>query len=163
MLEPEGMDVKAGRPVLAFDTTDLQRRLDQYRALAEQAAKEIEKKRADLSLHRETDRLALAEAEARMRKTKLKLDRPPDIVSIREEKEVELDYKTAREEVISIRERLASFERAAAAEIRLLESKRAQAESVVQSSESGIRAMTVTRSEERRVGKEGRSRRSAYD
>jgi HlyD family secretion protein len=143
MLAPEGTDVKMGRPVLAFDTTDLQRRLDQYRALAEQAAKEIEKKRADLSLHRESDRLALAEAEARMRKTKLKLDRPNDIVSIREEKEVQLDYDTAKEEVTSIRARLAAFERAATAEILLLESKRAQAESVVHQSEAGIKAMTV--------------------
>src|SRR5206468_2364017 len=38
MLAPEGSDVKKGTPVLGFDTADLHRRLDQYRALAEQAA-----------------------------------------------------------------------------------------------------------------------------
>ncbi|HEX7190966.1 MAG TPA: hypothetical protein VF381_05270, partial [Thermoanaerobaculia bacterium] len=80
MLAPEGSDVKKGAPVLGFDTSELQRRLDQYRALAEQAAKEIEKKRSDLSLHRESDRIALAEAEAKMRKTALKLEAPADIV-----------------------------------------------------------------------------------
>jgi multidrug efflux pump subunit AcrA (membrane-fusion protein) len=144
MLAPEGSDVKKGAPVLGFDTTDLQRRLDQYRALAEQAAKEIEKKRSDLSLHRESDRLALAEADAKMRKTSLKLEAPADIVGIKEREEVRLDYETSKREVTSIRERLAAFEQAAAAEIRLLESKRAQAEAVVHDSESAIKAMMVT-------------------
>ena len=143
MLAPEGSDVKKGTPVVGFDTTDLQRRLDQYRALADQAAKEIEKKRADLSLHRESDRLALADAEARLRKTKLKLERPADIVPPAEAKEVQLDYETAVQEVASVRSRLADFEHAAAATILLLESKRAQAESVVKESESGIHAMAV--------------------
>ncbi len=143
MLAPEGLDVKLGRPVLSFDTVDLQRRLDQYRALAEQAAKEIEKKRADLSLHRESDHLALAEAEAKLRRTSLKLEAPPGIISLKERIEVQLDYETSKREVISIKDRLAAFERAAAAELRLLESKRAQAEAVVQQSESSIKAMSV--------------------
>lgn len=144
MLAPEGSDVKRGTPVLGFDTADLQRRLDQYRALAEQAAKEIEKKRADLSLRRESDRLALAEAEARMRKTALKLEAPADIVGIKEREEVRLDYETSKREVASIRERLSAFEQAATAEIRLLESKHAQAVAVVNDSEAAIKAMTVT-------------------
>lgn len=144
MLAPEGADVKKGTPVLGFDTADLKRRLDQYRALAEQAAKEIEKKRADLSLKRESDRLALAEAEAKMRKTALKLEAPADIVGIKEREEVRLDYETSKREVASIRERLSAFEQAAAAEIRLLESKHAQAQAVVNDSEAAIQAMTVT-------------------
>jgi len=144
MLAPEGADVKKGAPVVGFDTADLQRRLDQYRALSEQAAKEIEKKRADLSLRRESDRLALAEAEAKMRKTALKLEAPADIVGIKEREEVRLDYDTSKREVASIRERLAAFEQAASAEIRLLESKHAQAAAVVSDSEAAIKAMTVT-------------------
>lgn len=144
MLAPEGSDVKKGAPVVGFDTSDLQRRLDQYRALAEQAGKEIEKKRSDLSLHRESDRLALAEAEAKMRKTALKLEAPADIVGIKEREEVRLDYETSKHEVASIRERLTAFEQAASAEIRLLESKHAQAQSVVHDSEAAIKAMSVT-------------------
>lgn len=144
MLAPEGSDVKKGTPIVGFDTADLQRRLDQYRALAEQAAKEIEKKRADLSLRRESDRLALAEAEAKMRKTALKLEAPADIVGIKEREEVRLDYETSKREVSSIRERLKAFEQAATAEILLLESKHAQAAAVVHDSEAAIKAMTVT-------------------
>src|SRR5438093_11138617 len=63
MLAPEGSDVKAGEPVLAFDTTDLQKRLDEKSAEADQARKEIDKRRADLALRREDERMKLSEAE----------------------------------------------------------------------------------------------------
>jgi multidrug resistance efflux pump len=78
-----------------------------------------------------------------MRRTQLKLEAPTDIVGVKERAEVELDYDTAKRQVTSIRDRLAAFELAAAAQIRLLESKRSQAESVVKNSEAAIKAMTV--------------------
>src|SRR5436190_4745699 len=79
MLAPEGADIKKGQPVMAFDTSELRKRLDEKSAEAEQARKEIEKKRADLALRREEERLALADAEARTRKAQLKLEGPADI------------------------------------------------------------------------------------
>jgi multidrug efflux pump subunit AcrA (membrane-fusion protein) len=143
MLAPEGTEVKRGRPVLAFDTTELSRKLDENRAVAEQARKEIEKKRADVALRREDDRLQLAEAEAKMRKSSLKLEAPPDIIGVKERKEVELENALAKREVDSIRARLKSFELGAAAEIKLLESKQHQAEAIVASAERAIAQMTV--------------------
>ena len=95
MLAPEGTDVKKGRPVLAFDTTNLQRRLDDNQAVADQARKEIEKQRANVAVQREDRKLELAEAEARMRKSALKLEAPPDIIGVKERKEVELEYQLA--------------------------------------------------------------------
>src|SRR5881227_2795066 len=68
MIAPEGTDVKAGRPVLGFDTTELQKRLDEKSAESEQARKEIEKAHADLALRREDEKLKLADAEGRLRK-----------------------------------------------------------------------------------------------
>ena len=91
MMAPEGTEVKAGRPVLAFDTSELQRRLDEKSAESEQAKKEIEKKRADLALRREDTRMQLADAQARMRKTSLKLDSPPDILGLKDRKQAEID------------------------------------------------------------------------
>jgi len=143
MLAPEGIEVKRGRPVLGFDTTELQRKLDENRAVAEQARKQIEKKRADVALRREDDRLNLSESEARMRKSALKLEAPADIIGVKERKQVELDNALAKREVASIKARLKSFELAAAAEIRLLESKQHQAEAIVARAESAIQQMTV--------------------
>jgi multidrug resistance efflux pump len=143
MIAPEGSDVKQGQPVLGFDTADLQKRLDEKTAEREQARKEIEKNRADLALRREDEMLKLADAEARLRKAQLKLEGPADIVSIKDRKQVELDFGLAKMETESIRQRIASFERAAAAQIALLTSKEQTASSIVTDTQNGINAMTI--------------------
>jgi HlyD family secretion protein len=144
MIAPEGSDVKQGTPVLGFDTTELQKRLDDKSAESAQALKEIEKNRADLALRREDEKLKLADAEARLRKAQLKLEGPADIVSTKDRKQVELDFGLAKMETESIRQRIASFERAAAAQIALLTSKQTTAASVVTQTQNAIKAMTIT-------------------
>lgn len=143
MMAPEGAEVKKGRPVLGFDTTELQRKLDNKKAESDQALKEIEKKRADLALRTKDERLKLAEAQARLRKTELKLEAPGDIQGVNERKQVELDFALAKRETGAIQSRLGALERAAAAEIRLLESKQKQAAAIVESTQQAIRAMTI--------------------
>ncbi len=143
MMAPEGSDVKKGRPVLGFDTTELQHRLEEKSAEADQAAKEIERKRADLALRTKDERLKLAEHEATLRKTSLKLERPGEIVNINERKQVEIDYKLAQRQVQATRARIASLETAASAEILLLESKQKQAAAIVASTQDSIRRMTI--------------------
>lgn len=143
MMAPEGAEVKKGRPVLGFDTAELQRRLDDKSAESDEALKQIEKKRADLALRTRDERLLLAEAEARLRKTSLKLEAPDGITSVKERKEVEIDYTLASREVGAIRSRLTSLERAANAEIRLLESKQKQAAAVVSQARDAIGRMRI--------------------
>lgn len=143
MLAPEGADVKKGQPVLAFDTTELQHRLEDNSAVAEQARKEIEKTRANVALHAQDDQLELAQAEANLRKTALKLDAPPDILGMKERKEAELDADLAKREVAAIKARMKSVRAAAEAQIRLLESKQRRAEMLVANTRSAISQMTV--------------------
>jgi len=143
MLAPEGTEVKKGRPVLGFDTTELQRRLEEKSAESEQARKQIEKKRSDIALLREDERLELAQAEAQVRKTSLKLEAPADLLGVKDRKQVQLDYNMAKREAASLRSKLASHERAAAAEIRLLESKQQQAAAIVTQTQDAIRQMSV--------------------
>jgi HlyD family secretion protein len=143
MLAPEGTDVRTGRPVLAFDSSELQRRLEEFSATSEQAKKQIEKKRSDLAIVREDEKLTLADAQARMRKLALKLDAPPDLIGNKERRQAELDYKLAEREVRATQSRIADLERAAAAEIRFLESKQQQAANIVMNAQKGIASMTV--------------------
>jgi hypothetical protein len=143
MMAPEGSEVKKGQPVLGFDTTELQHRLEQYSAESAQARKEIERKQADLALRREDERLLLAEADARMRKTKMKLEAPSDLTGVKERKEVELDYTLAVSETAAIRRRIDALERAGGSEIRLLQSKQQHADTVVATTRSGIAQMTI--------------------
>jgi len=143
MMAPEGSDVKAGDPILGFDVSDLQKRLDENTAESEQARKEIEKRRADLRLRREDERMTLAEAEAKLRKTELKLQTPPDIIGVKERKQVELDYALSQREVKQTGARIKDLESAAAAEIALLESKYQRASAIVAETKDAIFKMTV--------------------
>jgi HlyD family secretion protein len=143
MLAPEGSDVKKGQPVLGFDTSELQRRLDEKTAEADESRKQIEKERNDLALKTKDERLRLAEAEARLRKAELKLDTPTDIEAISERKSAEIDFAVTTRETAAIRARIGALERAANARIGLLESKRREAESVVARTQDAIRQMMV--------------------
>ncbi len=143
MMAPEGADVKKGVPVLSFDTTELRRRLDEKQAESDEALKEIEKKRADLSLRTKDERLKLAESQAKMRKTSLKLEAPKDIVGINERKQVELDYALSKRETAAGSARIHALENAATAEIHLLESKQRQAASIVKQTQDAIRQMAI--------------------
>ncbi len=142
MMAPEGSEVKKGRPVLSFDTSELSRRLDDNSAESDQALKQIEKKRADLALRTKDERLKLSEAEARMRKTQLKLEAPSDIIGVKERKQAEIDFGLAKRETAAIKLRLSALSRAADAEIRLLESKQKEAATIVASMQNAIRQMT---------------------
>lgn len=144
MLAPEGAEVKKGQPVVGFDTTELQRRLDEKTAEADQARKQIEKERADLSLRSKEERLKLAEAEARLRKTGLKLEAPPDILGMNERKTAEIEHAIARRETASARARLESLESAARARIGLLQSKLQEASAVVTRTQDSVRQMMRT-------------------
>lgn len=143
MMAPEGTEVTAEQPILGFDVSDLQKRLDENTAESEQARKEIEKRRADLRLRREDERMNLAEAEAKLRKTSLKLETPADIIGVKERKQVELDYALSKREVVQIGARIKDLETAAAAEIALLDSKYQRASAIVAETKDAIVKMTV--------------------
>ena len=143
-LAPEGMDVKQGMPVLRFDTTELQRRLEEKSAEADEARKQIEKERADLAIGTKDERMKLAEAEGKLRKAELKLETSsPDVAGINERKTAEIEHAISKREATAIRSRLESLEQAAAARIALLQSKQTEAASVVQRSMASIQAMNI--------------------
>jgi RND family efflux transporter MFP subunit len=143
MMAPEGSDAKKGQPVLAFDTTELQRKLEEKTAEADEARKQIEKERNDLALQTKDERLKLAVAEATLRKSELKLDRPAEIQGINEREQAEIEHAIAKRETVAIRSRIESLERAAKARIALLESKQHEAEAVVARTQDSIRRMTL--------------------
>jgi multidrug efflux pump subunit AcrA (membrane-fusion protein) len=139
----EGSDVKKGMPVLSFDSTELQRELEEKTAEADEARKQIEKERSDLALQSKDERLKLAEAEATLRKAELKLEAPPDLLGISDRKKAEIEHGIAKREAAAIRARLDALELAARARIELLESKRSQAEAFVARKQESIQLMNV--------------------
>lgn len=142
-LAREGTEVKQGEPVLAFDTTELQRRLEEKSAEADEARKQIEKERNDLAIQTKGERLRLAEAEATLRKSELKLEAPPDVTGINEHRQTVIEHAVAKREAAAVKARLSALERAATARISLLESRMREAQAVVDRTQDSIRQMNV--------------------
>ncbi len=142
-LAPEGAQVRKGEKVLGFDTSDLERKLEQKVAEADAARKQIEKKEVDVSLKRREDALRRAEAEARLRKATLKVDRPEELASANELKEARLDRDLAQDEIEYLDRQLASSREGDEAELRSLASQRDRAEQRVRELQEAIRRMGV--------------------
>jgi multidrug efflux pump subunit AcrA (membrane-fusion protein) len=126
-LAPEGTEVKKGQPVLGFDTTNLSRQLEEKRGEAEAAGKEIDRRRRSLALARGDLELQGAQAEARRAKAALKVDVPPEVAGAIELRKARLDLELAEAEAASVARRLEAAERAALAELSVLEGRRRRA------------------------------------
>ena len=95
MMVPEGTEAEEGQPVLGFDTTRLQQQQQQMVAERDAAEKELEKKTTDLEITRRDQELQLAEAQAALRKAKLKLAVPADVARRKELEQAEIDRRLA--------------------------------------------------------------------
>jgi len=142
-MAPEGSPVKAGQPVLGFDTSELERQLLDKQAERDSAQKELEKKQADLEISRRDQELQLAEAEARLRKASLKVDVPPELVASKELASAREDLALARREVAYLKEHLRLQDVQARNQAGSLARKRDRAAARVQEMEAAIAGMTV--------------------
>lgn len=142
-LAPEGMEVRQGQPVLGFDTSELENTLLETMAERDSAQKELEKKQANLEMTRGEDELRLAEAKAKARRARLKVDVPADLVAAKELAESRADLELAQREIAYLENRLALQVREAEAEIAALRNRRDRAAERVHQAEDAIRRMTV--------------------
>jgi multidrug efflux pump subunit AcrA (membrane-fusion protein) len=141
MLADEGIEVREGQPVVAFDASELQQRLQTKLADLDSARTEVEKKGVDIAVTIANDRLALAEVEARLRKAKLIADQPDQLHSSNEIRKAELDLELASLEVGLIRQRIDATRRAGEEELGVLEANLERVESEVAQIQSGIGRM----------------------
>jgi multidrug resistance efflux pump len=143
MMAPEGTDVRAGAPVLAFDTAELERRLLEKRAESESATKRIEKREKDAEMARKNDELRLAEATSRRRKTALELDVPEELVKAQQLRESRLNLDDATREIAFLTEKLKTAKRVNDVLLGALRSKKADADRRVTEILASIDAMSV--------------------
>jgi HlyD family secretion protein len=143
-LAPEGVQVRAGEPVLGFDTSELEQRLLDKMAERDSAQKELEKRQTNLEISRRQDELQLAEAQARQRRAALKVDVPPDLISSKELAKLREDLALANREISYLKQRLRLQNLQAGTEIGALAKRRDRAAGRVREMEDAIRRMTVT-------------------
>jgi len=143
-MAPEGIEVEEGAPVLAFDTSQLDRELLQLQTDAEQAAKNIEKLDIDLQQELMALELKLAEAEAKARRADLQDEIPDDLRSANEAELTGLDVELATLEVASLEGQIGAAREAGAARRSALVAQRDRAQRLVRETEDALRRMTVT-------------------
>jgi len=143
-MAPEGEEVEAGTPVLSFDTSELQQRLQREIAERDAAGKRVEKAEQELAMRDRQDQLRLAEARARLGKSELKAQSPPELEAARELAQVKLDLELAREEVAYLESRLESSARSADASLAALRDQSEQAQQNVERTQRAIGLMNVT-------------------
>jgi len=142
-LAGEGTEVKKGDAVLGFDTSELERKLQEKLAESEAARKKIEQKEQDAVLRRRQDELALAEAEAKRRKAALKVELPPDLSAASELWKAKLELEEAEKKIVFLRGSMAATEKADAAALGALRNQRDGAERRVREIREAIDRMTV--------------------
>jgi len=141
MIADEGTEVSAGEPILGFDPSELQQRLQTKLADLDSARTEVKKKQVDITVTVANDRLALAEVEARLRKARLIADQPTQLHSNNEVRKAKLDLELAEIEVDLVRRRIDATHRAGGEELGVIEASLAQVESEVQQINDGIGRM----------------------
>ena len=143
MMAPEGTDVRAGAPVLAFDTSELDRKLLEKRAESESAGKRIEKKEKDAEIARNNDELRLAEATSRLRKSALELEVPEELIKSQQLRESRLNFEDAKREIEFLNTKLAASRRADEVTLGALRSQKEGADRRVRELLLSIEAMSV--------------------
>jgi HlyD family secretion protein len=143
-LAPEGMQVRQGQPVLGFDTSELEQRLQEKMAERDSAQTELEKRQVNLEINRREDEMRLAEAEARHRKARNKVNVPEELVARNELTQAQADLALAKREIEYYKDRLRLQNGQAAAEIESLRNRRDRAAARVAEMQAAIARMTVT-------------------
>jgi len=141
-IAPEGEEVKAGTPVLGFDTTELDQRLLRQQAEADGAIKQIDKTRKNLTMQRRQDDLSLAETQARRDRARLIVDRPGELGSSQELARIRLDLDLAEKELAYLHRRREASSRSAEAQLAALTAQRERAETEVAKIQGAIEQMT---------------------
>ena len=142
-IAPEGKKVEEGEMVLAFDFTELRQRLEQKQNEAESTATELEKRRADAAMAARDRELSLSEAEGQLRKARLKVDQPQDLVSMIALEEAKLELALAEQTVTYQQTRSKAAQRQSKYDLAYLRDKYQRADGRVKEMQMGMMKMMV--------------------
>jgi hypothetical protein len=142
-MAPEGVDVEAGEPVIAFDTAELEERLRRNQAARDRAEETLKKRLQDLGVLLREENLAITEAEAQVRRSELATDLPEEVTARRQLEKAAIDHELAERELGYRESRMAYLDQRARAEVESLEAQRDRAAEEVAEIEGRIESMTV--------------------
>lgn len=142
-MAPESSVVRRGDPILAFDTASLETERDKKQTEQEVAAKDLERRTAELAVQVHDLEMQLTEAQSRERKAQLKAETPEELSAILDARLARLDLDLAHKEVASLRTRLENTRLAGEADLEALARKRDRAEGRVREIQESIAKMRM--------------------
>ena len=137
-IAPEGKAVKKGDLLVSFDSQRMQQDLQTFQGESQQAAKELEKTKAQIDLEQQELASRIAEAENKHQKIKLK---QVEIAGIRESSKIELDaleLEQSRRERDALKERLDWHKKSSEANLKIIAGKKVRAENKVNLIKQGM-------------------------
>jgi len=143
-LAAEGSDVKIGDPIVRFDPSDLETRLQTLRTDAQEGHKRLDQKREAAALARRVDSLKLVEADAAARKATLEVEVPADLVASVHFHELQLDAELKKLALEQETSESARARRAEDAEIEKLAEAHASALRKIDELQRNVPRLTVT-------------------
>lgn len=142
-LATDGKEVKAGEPVMGFDTSEMMQLLAKAEAQRDETDKRLEKRRIETEIQRRQRHLQLTEAEAQLRRSELELAVPADLLARRELEKARIGRRLAEEEILYRRRFLAALDRAEEIEMANLREQSQLAATRVERLSRSVRSMTV--------------------
>lgn len=143
MMAPEGEEIEKDAMLVAFDTSELDRRLEQKKSERDSAAKQLEMQQATAKVEQQDGRLELAQAQAERRKAALKAEAPADITAVVELEKARLDLELATKKVAYLERKAESGRRSSQATIASWRSQRDRAEERVTEITEAVEQMQV--------------------
>lgn len=142
-IAPEGGHLAPGEEAIAFDSSELERRMADFESEVASIGEELKTARAERSIDVAATRLQLEEAEARKRKADLKADRPSDLTGTLEQKTLAIDRALAAREVEFQHARTRARFALVDADLSILETRLAVARGHVDELRADLAAMSV--------------------
>ena len=143
LLAPEGSSVKAGQPILGFDTEVLQRQLVDKQAELAEFTKKTEQKDDDLRLKLLDLDQQVAQAEADLGKAQLKAEVPPELQGRVELEKAKLEYRGRGRDLENLQAEHRATQSLGQSELRSLRNQRDRARGRVEALQAAIAKMTV--------------------
>lgn len=142
-MAPEGETIQKGQPALAFDTSELTRKLEAKQNERAAVAAEIGKKRADAAILRRNEELSIAEVEGKLRKAELKAERSGELTGSLELALAKADFELAQKELAYQKARAKAVQRYDQRDLEALRFRESEADARVKEIEAALPQMTV--------------------
>ncbi len=142
-LAPDGVPVKAGDPVVAFDNSQFSTDLEEKRLSASQAGSDLATAKADVKTSDAERRFNVEKARADLEKARLDAAIPQDLLSLREYQERQLALKRAQTDLAKAEEVLHSESKVSETDVEIKKISLDKSERDIHTAEEAIDALSL--------------------